>query len=168
MCGEIEDWQQATTLTIRLGANAGVNIIRLNHIFEQVEEIRLDEIFLNGFNAGVNTSAYLQLNASGLSCGVASNEDRQGLLINYSSTNPQQIYSRPRTIAHGMTNLQHFTLTVTLPNGTFPVWTEVAFVLTVVTRRSADSLAEVRRMRHMMAMNTPQRTDQTVANSFRN
>lgn len=168
MCGEIEDWQESHTLTVRLGSNAGKNVIRLNAILAQCEEIRLDEIFLKNFNGGVSTSFYLDFEISGMSSGFASNENRSGLLVAYDSLNPRQYYSRPKVLSKGMTNLSGFTMSILLPDGSVPTFSEVALMMTIVCRRSADSLAEIRRMRQAMALDRPNVKDGVVANSFQN
>lgn len=168
MCGEIEDWQEAHTVTIRLTANAGRNEIRLNDVFAQCEEIRLDEIFLLNFNGGAATTAYLAFQINGMSSCTASNEGQEGLLFAYDPLNPQQIYSRPRTLAKGVTNLHSFSLSVLLPGGATPTWTQAAFMLTVVTRRSASSIAEVRRMRQLMNADRVNNRDGVVSNNFAN
>jgi hypothetical protein len=168
MCGEIEDWQEAHTVTIRLSSNTGKNFINLNDVFPQCEEIRLDEIFLRNFNGGAATTAYLNFEINGMSSCTASNEGQAGLLFAYDPLNPQQLYSRPKRLAKGMTNLQSFSVSVFLPGGATPAWTEAAFMLTVVCRRSASSIAEVRRMRQMMNADRVNNRDGAVANNFQN
>lgn len=168
MCGEIEDWQEAHTVTIRLSGNLGKREIRLNDVFPQCEEIRLDEVFLLGFNGGVATTAYLNFEISGMSSACASNEGQSGLLVAYDPLNPQQLYSRPKRLAKGTTNLHHFTVSLLLPGGAVPACVEAAFMLTVVTRRSASSIAEVRRMRQMMNAERVNNRDGAVANNFQN
>lgn len=168
MCGEIEDWQEAHTVTIRLQGFLGKREIRLNDVFPQCEEIRLDEVFLSNFNGGVATTAYVNFEISGMSSASASNEGQAGLLIAYDPLNPQQLYSRPKRLAKGNTNLQHFTVSIFLPGGATPNCTEAALMLTVVTRRSASSIAEVRRLRQMMNAERVNNRDGAVANNFQN
>lgn len=168
MCGEIEDWQEAHTLTIRLTSNAAKNTVKINAILAQCEEIRLDEIFLKNFNGGASTAFYLNFEISGMSSGFASNENKSGLLLAYDPSNPQQFYSRPKVLSKGMTNLSGFSFSVLLPDGSVPSFDEAAFMMTVVCRRSADSLAEVRRLRQQMSLDRPNLRDGVVANSFRN
>jgi len=166
MCGEIEDWQIAHTVCIRLTSNASLNHIQLNSIFQQCEEVRLDEIYLKGFNGGVSTAAYLDFDINGMSSGYAGNEAQKGLLIAFDALQPQQIYSRPKVIARGMTTLQSFDFSVRLPGGAIPAWTEAAFMLTVVCRRSADSIAEIRKLRQLV--DQPNIRHGVVANNFSN
>lgn len=166
MCGEIEDWQIAHTVCIRLPFNSNYNHIQLNSIFQQCEEVRLDEVYLKNFNGGVSTAAYLDFDINGMSSGYAGNEAQKGLLIAFDSLNPLQIYSRPKVIARGMTTLQSFDFTVRLPGGAVPTWTEAAFMLTVVCRRSADSIAEIRKLRQLV--DRPNIRDGVTSNNFVN
>lgn len=168
MCGEIQDWQYARTVVIRMTTSGATQKIDFSGIFDQVEEIRLTESFVLGFNGGVSGTGYLELDIPQLSNVTISNERRKGILIMVDNLNPHVIYSNPRVIATGgMTSLQSFQARfLTTAASALPVtFTEAVFVLTLVCRRSVDSIAEVRKMRHMMDY-PPSRKDGAIGNSY--
>ncbi len=167
MCGEIQEWQEAKTATVRLTTN-GNQTVSFTHMFDQVEEIRLDEIMVTNFNGGVSGAAYLNLRLNGMHSGEASNERQEGLLILIDAANPHVIYQRPRLI--GNANLVHvnsFQLSFDLPSGIAATFTEFCMVLTFVCRKSEDSISQIRRMKARMGP-PPSVRDAIVANQFQN
>lgn len=148
MCGEIEDWQYAKDVTIRLVTTGAETNVVLGNRFDEVEEIRLNEIMVTGFNGGVSAGAYLRINLNGMTNGTANNEANSGLLVPIDVLNPHSIYNNPRVISRGnRVNVNQFGIALLMPNGTASAFTEACIVLTFVCRRSADSLAEVRRLK---------------------
>ena len=173
MCGEIEDWQYARTVVIRMTTDGSQKKIDFNSIFDQVEEVRLTESFVLNFNGGTSGSAYLELDIPHINSVCVSNERRKGTLIMVDNLNPHVIYSNPRVIASGgMANFQSFQARFMSTADAFdqqvPVtFTEAVFVLTLVCRRSVDSIAEIRKLRQMMDY-PPSRKDGAVGNTFPN
>jgi hypothetical protein len=169
MCGEIEDWQIARTIVVRMTVGTSQKI-DLSNLFDQVEEIRLTESFVTNFQGGINGTGYLELDIMGLNNVIVSNERRKGVLIMVDNLNPHSIYSNPRIIATGgLTSIQSFQCrfldsTAAAAPVTFD---EAVFVFTFVCRRPVESIAEVRKLRHMMDY-PPTRKDGAIGNSYQN
>jgi hypothetical protein len=148
MCGEIQEWQVAKAVNIRLVTSGARQQVILSQQFDDVEEIRLDEIMITGFNGGVSGACYLRIFQNGMQHGACNNEANPGLLVAVDILNPHTVYSRPRTILQGnMVNMSQFGISLLLPTGVAVAFTEASIMLTVVCRRSADSMAEVRRLK---------------------
>jgi hypothetical protein len=152
MCGEIAEWQEAKDVTVRLVTTGARTNVVLSQQFSGVEEIRLNETMITGFNGGTSGAAYLQLFQPGMNNGTSNNEAAHGLLIPYDVLNPHSIYNNPRVISRGnMVNMSQFGIALVLPTTGAPVlFTEASFVLTFVCRRSPDSIAEIRRLKAAM------------------
>lgn len=165
MCGEIEEWQERKTVTVRL-TQTGKQNIQFSGSFDQVEEIRLDEIMVTNFNGGVSASAYLNLSLPGLHSGEYSNERQEGILMLIDTANIHTVFQRPRVI--GNANLVHvnsLTFSFNMPSGVAATFTELSLVLTFVCRRSEDSISQIRRFKAMLAP-PPSIRDGTVQNTF--
>jgi hypothetical protein len=149
MCGEIQIWQKAMQVTVRVTSGAWTEIV-LNKTLEDVEEIRLDEIMITGFNSATSASCYVNLEANNLANGYINNENKRGLLVPIDVLNPHTFYSRPRLLATSEgVNLNRFGLTITMPNGTAATLTEASLVLTFVMHKPKE---EIRAYREKMAM----------------
>ena len=148
MCGEIEDWQTAHGVSVRLtGTGARTNVI-LNQQYDDVEQINLDEIMITGFNAGVSAGMYVRIYQNGLDTSASNNESNPGVLVPVDVLNPNKVYNRPRVLAQGqMVNVSQFAIALFMPDGTPATFNEACIIMTFVRRRTADSSAEVRRLK---------------------
>lgn len=163
MCGEIEKWQTTAQVTVRVTSGAEQNIVFSNR-YSNVEEIRLTEVQVTGFNGGVSGAFYLKLGLNGFTRSYVDNEAQSGVLIPVDVLNPHTVYSNPRTIAKAdKVNFNQFRMSMVLANGATVAVTEACFVFTVVMRKSPEELAEYRKM--MSEMDIPQRRD-FVRNSY--
>lgn len=152
MCGEIEEWQYAKAVTVRLTTSGAQTNVVLGNRFAEVEEIRLNEVMVTGFNGGVSACAYLRIFQDNMTHATANNEANSGLLVPIDVLNPHQVYNNPRPVSQGnRVNINQFGIALLMPNGTAATFTEACFVLTFVCRRSADSLEEVRRLKASVA-----------------
>lgn len=148
MCGETEDWQEAHDASVRITGSGANSIIHLARIYDDVEEVRLNEVLVTGFNGGTSGAFYLQVSHNGLNPSVINNENNKGVLIPVDVLNPHSIYQRPRTIMKGdQVNLQQFELGCVMPDNSVATFTEAVFVFTIVVRKSPDQIAEVRRLK---------------------
>jgi len=148
MCGEIQEWQIARSVCIRLITNGNKQLVTLGSKFDDVEEIRLDEIMVTNFNGGVSAAAYVKLYQNGMNEATCNNEQEPGLLIGIDVLNPHTVYQRPRVISVGnMVNINSFNVEMRLPGGAVATFNEAVLILTFVCRRSPDSIAEVRRLK---------------------
>lgn len=164
MCGEIQDWQEARGVTVRLTTDGTRRNVVLGGVWDDVEEIRLDEIMITGFNGGVSGGCYLQIFQPGMRHGTVNNESNSGLLIPVDVLNPHVVHNRPRVIARGqMVNISQFGIGLFMPNGTPATFTEAMLILTFVMRKSADAIEEVRRLKATVDY-LPSKLD--VANTF--
>jgi hypothetical protein len=151
MCGEIEDWQIAKQVNVRLVGGGGRQNINLNGTFANVEEIRVTEVLFTNFNGGVSAGAYLNVHLNGLHPGCVNNEPLSGTLLMCDVLNPHVVYQNPRVVARAnQISLNQFGLSIVLPTGAPLVFTEACITLVFVCRRTADEIAEVRRMKALM------------------
>lgn len=142
-------WQKAIQVTVRVTTGALTEII-LNKTLEDVEEIRLDEIMITGFNSATSAACYVNVEANNIANGYVNNENRRGLLVPIDVNNPHTYYSRPRLLATSEgVNLNRFGLTISMPSGTAATLTEASLVLTFVVSRPKE---EIRAYREKMAM----------------
>ena len=151
MCGEIEKWQKAEQVCVRVTSGSPTKIV-LNKAYENVQEIRLDEVMITGFNGGVSAACYVQLEAQGLSNSGCNNENRRGLLVPIDVLNPGTFYSRPRQVAtsEGIT-VNQFELSILLAStGAAATLTEGTFVFTFVMHKPATEIAAYRQKVAMM------------------
>ena len=147
MCGDIQPWQTTKTVTVRMVDGGLAQNVVLGNKYDNVEEVRLDEVMITGFNGAVSASAYLKFQTQGLHHGASNNEANSGLLLPIDVLNPHTVYARARVIATGhMITINTFQLSVLMPNGAAATFTEASFVLTFVMRKSPDALEETRRM----------------------
>jgi hypothetical protein len=163
MCGEIMPWQKAVQVCVRVTSGAWTEII-LNKTLEDVEEIRLDEIMITGFNSATSASCYVNVEASSIANGYVNNENKRGLLVPIDVLNPHTYYSRPRLLATSEgVNLNRFGLTITMPSGTAATLTEASLVFTFVMSRPKE---EIRAYREKMAMMEVPSIKDVARNSF--
>lgn len=149
MCGEIEDWQTAKQVYVRLENNANNVNITLNNKFDQVEEIRLDEVLVTGWNGGVSSCAYVRIDCNNMSAVTTNNEARAGVLVMVDVNNPHTVYSRPRVLTRGhLVSVNSFQLSIVLPDGTPVNFTEIGLCLTLVCRKGADELEAIRKLKY--------------------
>ncbi len=148
MCGEIQEWQEAKTVFVRLtGSGAQQNVV-IGNKFDNVEEVWVDEVMVTGFNGGVSAAAYLNVTINGMHPGSANNEAKPGVLVMVDVLNPHTVYQRPRVVAKGhMVSVNTLKVSLNLPSGVAATFTEAAFTLTLVCRKTADQLEEVRRLK---------------------
>lgn len=166
MCGEIEEWQHKRQVFVRLTTNGASRIITLPHIFERVEEIRLDEILVTNFQGGVAGSAYLNLNGQGLTTNSVSLDRRPGSLILVSPLTPHLQYNNPRVLALGnMATVNSFELSFITVAGVPVTFDEMDLVLTFVCRKSEDQMEQVRKMKAAMHY-PPSIKDGVARNTF--
>lgn len=147
MCGEVQLWQTSRESTVRVTSGVLTNIY-LPCQMSRVMEVRLDEVFVSGFNGGVSGTAYVNMNMPNLNPVAMNNEKQAGFLISVDVLNPHVVYNRPRLLfkSEGAT-VQNFQMSVTLPSGAVPVFTELVLNLTFVMAKSADELADIRKWR---------------------
>jgi hypothetical protein len=166
MCGEIQEWQTARTVSVRLTTNGTSQRIVLNNRYETVEEVRLDECMFTVFNGGVSAGCYFVMDLSNLSTKAVNNESKSGILLMVDTLNPHTVFQRPRDIASGSpTTLTSFQLGVFLPNGTPVTFTEAIFTITFVCRKSEDEIQAVRQMKAKLDY-IPSVRDGIVFNTF--
>jgi len=166
MCGEIQPWQIAKLVNVRLTTSGALQTVTLNKALERVEEIWLDEIQVTGFNAGVSAGAYFNLTVNGMHSGACSNEGKPGVLVMIDILNPHTVYQRPKSLAVGsQCSVNTFKLSVSLPNGTPVTFTEACLSLTFVCRRSPEELEEVRKLKASVDY-PPSIRDGAVRNDF--
>lgn len=164
MCGEIDDWQTARSCTVRIVTNGAPQNIVLGQKYDNVEEVRLDEVMITGFNGGASAAAYLRIGLNGMHHGTSNNEANPGLLIMTDVLNPHTVYQRPRLVGVGhMITVNTFELSLSMPNGAAATFTEASFVLTFVMRKSPEALEETRRLN--MLVHAPPGT-RDIRNSF--
>lgn len=138
-------------VTVRLTTDGSETNVVLSQQFDDVEEIRLNEFLFTNYQGGTSGACYLRLRQNGLSNATVNNEANPGLLIPVDVLNPHQIYNNPRPISRGqMVNVSHFGIQLLTPAGAAVTFDEASLVLTFVCRRSADSMAEVRRLKSMV------------------
>lgn len=144
MCGEIEKWQKATQVTIRVTSGAK-QTIQLAKQLADVEEIRLDEFMITGFNGGTSGSFYMDMQVPGFTDAFVSNETKRGTLLGLDVLNPKTYYSRPKVLykSHPVT-MNQFLFELMLPNGSTPALTEGIFIFTVVQRKPLEEQEEYR------------------------
>jgi hypothetical protein len=147
MCGEVEKWQYARTVQVRLTTNGNVTNVVLPKQFKNVQEIRLDETFFVAWNGGVTGSAYLRLRLNGASDAAVNSDNQPGLLIGVDVLNPQAIYQRPRTVCYcDNVSVNRFDISITNPAGTAAIlFTEGIINLTLVMQKDPDMIAEYRK-----------------------
>lgn len=167
MCGEIEKWQTSRQVCVRLVTNGNAITVQLGRAFEEVEEIRLDEVLAVGFNGAVSAAVFLTLEVSGFSAPTVNNMAQSGTMIMIDVLNPHAIYQRPLTVATAQrSTLSQFIMGVRLPNGNSPAFTEMDFRFTIVMRKPAAEVAEYRRQEVAFQAMTPQTKGADPRNSF--
>jgi len=148
MCGEIQDWQESKTVTVRLTAT-GLRNVFLTNKFDRVEEVRVEEILVTG--VGGSGASYLRFEHQNLTDGSAKSEPVPGLMVCIDVLNPHVVYSRPRVIARGdRVSINNFQIGLFTPAGAALGFTEASIVLTFVCRRSEDSLQQIRMLKAAM------------------
>ena len=147
MCGEIQDWQKQSSCSIRVTTGIPQNI-PLPKIFDEVEEIRIDEFMITNFNGGISGTCYVQMEVNSMNNPSVNNDQRTGTLLIVDVLNPKTVYQRPRVVAasHPVT-VNQISFRITNPDGSTTTFNEASFVLTIVMRKSEDELAEVRRLK---------------------
>ena len=164
MCGEIEDWQEAKTVTVRVTGGNNQQIA-LDHILDSVEEVRLDEIQVLNFNGGVSGSFYFDVEIQDMKSQWISNERVPGSLILVDALNPHTVFQRPRVLAKGHpVSIQNFVVNARLPSGAAATFDEMAVVLTFVCRKNEDTNQATRVARGQM--DYPPSIRDLVANSY--
>lgn len=164
MCGEIEEWQIARFVQMQLSAG-GLTQITLNQKFEAVEEIRLNEILITGFNGGVSGMAYLNVDINGATHAVTNNTAIPGMMVMVDVLNPHTVYNNPVTILKAnLCSVNQFGVSFRLPSGAPVTFTEAIFTLTFVCRRSPDSLAEIRALKAQVTL--PSYKDGAARNTY--
>lgn len=149
MCGEIQDYQKASTIAVRL-TSAGVQTISLPFKFNSVEEIRLDEFMITNFNGGVSGGFYLKLELNGLSTVCLNNTGRSGTLLSMDVLNPKTVYQRPVSLIQaGLTAVTQFQIGLENSNGTATTFNEAIFHFTIVYRKSDSEMAEMRALKQL-------------------
>lgn len=156
MCGEIEDWQTATDVFVRLTTNGSPIQITLPVPYERVEEIRLNEVLAINFNGGASGMGYLAISGQGLTAGTVNTDRRAGVLVMIDVLNPHVFYSRPRVVARAaQSTLQQFEISFLSPVGAAMTFGELGLSLTIVCRKSEDEMAEVRRLKASIIQDAP-------------
>lgn len=167
MCGEIQKWQVARTAYVRLTTSGATTKVILNNLYTNVEEVRLDEVLITGFNGGASGSCYLTVDGAGLNDASSNNESKRGSLIMVDVTNPHTVHQRPITLAYGqMSNINNFEITLTNPNGTTTTFTEAVFLFTFVCRKSQDQIKAYREMKALMNEYPPSILDGAPRNTW--
>jgi hypothetical protein len=146
MCGEVEKWQYARTVQVRLVTSGAGTSVVLPRQFKNVQEIRLDETFFVAWNGGVSSSAYLRVRLNGASDAAINTDNAPGLLIGVDVLNPQAIYQRPRTVCYcDNVSVARFDVEIRTPAGGAVLFTEGVVNLTLVMNKDPDQIAEYRR-----------------------
>ena len=156
-------WQKARQVTVRVTSGSLTEVI-LNDTLLNVEEIRLDEIMITGFNSATSASCYVDISAPNLSNGYVTNENRRGFLVPIDVLNPHTYYSRPRLVATSEgVNLNRFHISISMATGVAATLTEASLVLTFVMSRPKE---EIRAYREKMAMMDLPSIKDVARNSF--
>lgn len=167
MCGEIQDWQTASQVFVRLQTNGAATQIVLQVPFERVEEIRLDEVLTTNFNGGAAGMGYLTISGQALTSATINTDRRPGVLIMVDPLNPHVIYSRPRVVSKAtQATLQQFELSFLSPTGVPMTFTEMGLVLTIVCRKSEDELEQVRRLKASIIQESPSVKEGALRTTF--
>lgn len=156
MCGEIQEWQFASQVFLRLTGDGRPQQITLQAPFERVEEIRLDEAMATTFNGGASGMGYLTISGGALTSGTLNSDRRTGVLLMFDVNNPHMTFSRPRVVAKATQATVHqFEISFLSPTGTALTFGELGLCLTFVCRKSEDELAEVRRLKASIIQESP-------------
>lgn len=145
MCGEIEKYQTARQVTIRLETSASNQSIKLPFQFLRVEEIRLDEVMFTNFNGGASGVTYLDLKINNCSSAAINSDNSTGTALGVDVLNPRTVYQRPRVLqtAHGVT-INDFQVRLAQSDGTLTTFNQCLLVLTFVMRKSAAEMEQYR------------------------
>jgi len=166
MCGEIEEWQEVKQVDVRLTTTGATTVVQLPSLIERVEQIRLDEIQITGFNGGASGAVYIYFRTNGVNNVSVNNENRSGCMLMIDVLNPHTTFQRPKILGNGnFMTTNSFELSIRLPSGVPVLFTEAALCLTFVCRKSENSLSEVRRMKAAM-LPAPSIKDGIAYNSF--
>lgn len=164
MCGEIQEWQIARIVQIELD-RGGLTQVVLNQKFEGVEEIRLNEILITGFNGGVSGHAYLNVDINGATHAITNNTAIPGMMVMVDVLNPHTVYDNPMTVLQGnLCSVNQFGVYFRLSTGAAVVFTQAVLTLTFVCRRSPDSLAEIRALKAQVTL--PSIKDGAARNTY--
>lgn len=145
MCGEVEKWQYARSISVRfVTTGAGTSVV-LPYQFKNVQEIRLDETFFVGWNGGVTGTAYLRIRLNGAQDAVVNTDNQPGMLIGVDVLNPHDIFQRPRTVCLcDNVSISRFDVEIRSPAGTAILFTEGFVVLTLVMRKEPEQIEAYR------------------------
>ncbi len=146
MCGDLQPWQTAKTVTVRLTVSAPNTTVNLPYIGERVEAVWLDEYMVVGSNANVG---YLDVKVNNLAHFPINNENLMGTAIamDVGAVQEHVVLQRPRVICVGQfVNVHNFQISLLTPAGAAVTFTEALFVFTFVMRKDPLQIAEYRRM----------------------
>lgn len=144
MCGEIFSYQRTETVTIH-NASWNKTRVQLDKLFENVQEVWLDEIQIVGFNGGAAGVGYLRLEAQSLKPAPFNNENQNGLAIAWNPNNPKTVYQRPVVLFRSYgASFQELLVSLVDATGAAISSTDCFMRLTLVVRRSAAEAAEIR------------------------
>lgn len=136
MCGEIGADQYTRQLNVRIVTNGNEQTVTLSKQFQDLDELRLDEIMVTGFNSGTSAACYLQVNQRGLSSPAISDNNVPGTLLMVDVLNPHTVFQRPKVIAVSqLGTIASFRMSVKMPDGTPATFTELSMILTAVMRK---------------------------------
>lgn len=144
MCGEIQANQYKRTVNVRLTGSGVEQTVLLNKQLTHVEEIRVSEVLAVGFNGGVSTGAYLDIQNPQINSIAYSDNNRAGSLLLLDINTPHVVYANKQIAASQLGTVNSFRVSVTLPSGAPLVFTELYLVLTFVCRNPVDGSAAAR------------------------
>lgn len=145
MCGEVEKWQYARTISVRLVTSGAGTSVVLPYQFKNVQEIRLDETFFVAWNGGVTGTAYLRIRLNGAKDAVINTDNQPGVLFGVDVLNPHQIFQRPRTLCFcDNVSVSRFDVEIRSPAGVAILFTEGFVNLTLVMRKEPEQMEAYR------------------------
>lgn len=147
MCGDLQPWQKAKTVTVRLTTSSPNTTVNLPYIGERVEEIWLDEYLVTAPSVAVG---YLDVKVNNLAHFPVNNDQVMGtaIALDPAATGREHVVlQRPRVLCVGQfVNVHNFQVALLSAAGATVTFTDALFVLTFVMRKDPLEIAEYRRM----------------------
>lgn len=144
MCGEIQTNQYKQLVNVRLTTTGAEQTVLLNKQLINVEEIRLSEVLAVGWNGGVSTGAYLDIQGAQLNSVSFSDNNRPGSLVLVDINNPHTVYANKLLAVSQLGTVNSFRVSLSLATGVPILFTELWLVLTFVCRNPVDGSAAAR------------------------
>lgn len=144
MCGEIQANQYKQVVNVRLTTSGAEGSVILNKQLLNVEEIRLSEVLAVGWNGGVSSGAYIDIQGPQLNSIAISDNNRPGSLMLVDINTPHMVYGNKLLAVSQLGTVSSFRLSVTLPSGVPVLFTELYLILTFVCRAPVDGSSAAR------------------------